>query len=314
LTASPYDLSMKKRRARKLKDFVLPHSGNGYKPLLLTAGGVALALSLVVLVQGAYVLGSRFAQSNPGFLASVLPSVVTSLTNDDRLAQGLGELQSDELLTKAAQLKAEHMAENGYFSHVSPDGKTPWYWLDQVGYPYSYAGENLAVDFNDSKEVQEAWMASPTHRANIVKREYTRIGVGVAKGMFEGNETTFVVQFFATPKKGAEVPGGTKVAAVGTNAQVLGASTGPASVGEMLAQVAASPMSTTAYVLAGLAGLFTLLLLIAIVVHARFQFIEVIVGGLLVIAAALVFIVWNASEGASNVAPPDSAHASVEVR
>ncbi len=305
---------MKKRRARKLKDFVLPHSGNGYKPLLLTAGGVAFALALVVLVQGAYVLGSRFAQSNPGFLASVLPSVVTLLTNEDRVAQGLAQLESDELLTKAAQLKAEHMAEEGYFSHVSPDGKTPWYWLEQVGYPYSYAGENLAVDFNDSREVQEAWMASPTHRANIVKREYTRIGVGVAKGMFEGKETTFAVQFFATPKKGAEVPGGVKVAVAGANAQVLGATTGPASVEEMFQRVAASPMSTTAYVLTGLAGLFTLLLLVAIFVHARIQFIEIIVGGLLVIAAALVFVVWNASEGASTVETPDAVNASVEVK
>ncbi len=303
---------MKKRRARTIKDFILPHKGNGYKPLALTAGGIAVALALVVLVQGVYVLGSHFALSNPNFLASVLPSVVTALTNEDRAANKLAVLIPDELLTKAAQLKAEDMAEKGYFSHVSPDGKTPWYWLDQVQYPYSYAGENLAVDFNDSKEVEEAWMASPTHRANIVKPQYTRIGIGVAKGMFEGSETTFVVQFFATPKKGVELPGETALASVGKDAQVLGASTGPASLGDLLARVAASPMSTTAFVLAGLVGLFTILLLIAIVVHIRIQFIEVIVGGLLVISAALIFIVWNAAEGSAQVVPLDSATSSIE--
>ena len=305
---------MKKRRSRKLHDFVLPHAGNGYKPLLLTAGGVCAALALVVFVQGVYVLGSRFISSNPDFMASVLPSVVTSLTNEDRAANGLAVVTPDALLTKAAQLKAEDMAEKGYFSHVSPDGKTPWYWLDQVQYPYSYAGENLAVDFNDSKDVEDAWMASPTHRANIVKPQYTRIGVGVAKGMFEGNETTFVVQFFATPKSGA-VLADSALPGAGEDARVLGASVGPEaplSLGDFFNRIAASPMSTTAYVLAGLAGLFALLLIIAIVVHIRRQFIEVIVGGLLVICAALVFIAWNASEGAATVATPDSATSAIE--
>lgn len=303
---------MKKRRARKLKDFVLPHHGNGYKPLLLTIGGVGVALALVLFVQGVYMLSARFLESNPGFMASVLPSVVTGLTNDDRAANGLEALEPDELLTQAAQLKADDMAEKGYFSHVSPDGKTPWYWLDQVKYPYSYAGENLAVDFNDSKDVQEAWMASPTHRANIVKPQYTRIGIGVAKGMYEGNETTFVVQFFATPKKGAALPGSVAEAGAGSDAQVLGASTGPVSIQDFLNAIATSPMSTTAYVLAGLAGLFTILLLIAIVVHVRIQFIEVIVGGLLVISASLIFIAWNATQGLVQVDTPDSATSAIE--
>lgn len=309
---------MKKRQARKFKDFIVPHSGNGYKPLLLTAGGVALALLIVVLVQGVYVLGSRFALSNPHFLASVLPSVVTSLTNEDRQAQGLQAVMPDALLTKAAQMKAEDMAEKGYFSHVAPDGKTPWYWLDQVKYPYSYAGENLAIDFVDSKDVEDAWMASPTHRANIVKPQYTRIGVGVAKGMYEGNETTFVVQFFATPKKGAVIPGEDTLASAGPGARVLGAETSPAlpvSFADFLSRLAASPMHTTAYVLAGLAGVFTLLLLIAIAVHVRIQFIEVIVGGLLVIVAALGVVAWNALDaGRPNVIPSDSATAAVAPR
>jgi hypothetical protein len=302
---------MKKRRARTLKDFILPHKGNGYKPLALTVGGVAVALALVVLVQSVYLLGSHFALSNPNFLASVLPSVVTMLTNEDRVANNLAVLIPDDLLTQAAQLKAEDMAEKGYFSHVSPEGKTPWYWLDQVKYPYSYAGENLAVDFNDSKEVEEAWMASPTHRANSVKPQYTHIGIGVARGVFEGNETTFVVQFFATPKQGVGIPGETAIARVGKDAQVLGAATEPVvlpvAVNESVAKIVASPMSTTTYVLSAIAGLFLILLLIAIVVHVRIQFIEVIVGGLLVIMASLGVIMWNASEGGAHVAPSDSA-------
>ncbi len=300
---------MKKGRARTIKDFVLPHERNGYKPLLLTVGGTGLVLALIVFVQGAYLIGSHFALSNPNFMGAVLPSVVMGLTNDDRKANGLGSLTSDMLLTQAAQLKAEDMAGKGYFSHVSPDGKTPWYWLDQVKYPYSYAGENLAVDFNDSKNVQEAWMVSPTHRANIVKPQYTRIGIGVANGIYEGRQTTFVVQFFATPKKGAVLAQDTVLPEPGRGAKVLGATTGsvfPTSFSDFLARVSASPMSTTAYILAGLAGLFTLLLLMAVCVHVRIQFIEVIGGGLLIISVALGLIVWNAMDANVQVIPRDA--------
>jgi len=53
------------------------------------------------------------------------------------------------LLEQAAQLKANDMAEKGYFAHTSPDGKTPWEWLKDVSYPFLAAGENLAVNFLD---------------------------------------------------------------------------------------------------------------------------------------------------------------------
>ena len=96
-------------------------------------------------------------------------------------------------------MKARDMAEKGYFAHTSPDGKNPWYWLEQAGYKYQYAGENLAVNFNDSKDVTEAWMQSPTHRANIVKNKYTEVGTGVATGIYEGRKAVFAVQLYANP-------------------------------------------------------------------------------------------------------------------
>jgi hypothetical protein len=91
------------------------------------------------------------------------------------------------------------MAENGYFSHYSPDGVSPWHWFGEAGYVYTYAGENLAIHFNDSTEVVEAWMDSPTHRDNIINLLYKEIGVGTAKGKFDGYDTVFVVQLFGTP-------------------------------------------------------------------------------------------------------------------
>jgi hypothetical protein len=98
------------------------------------------------------------------------------------------------------------MAASGYFSHTGPDGKTPWQWISASGYQYQYAGENLAVRFINSTDVINAWMESPTHRANIVKPVYTQIGVGVAEGMYQGQPATYVVQYFGTPK-GSEAAG-----------------------------------------------------------------------------------------------------------
>jgi hypothetical protein len=208
------------------------------------------------------------------------------------------------------------MAANGYFSHISPDGKSPWYWLQQVGYPYSYAGENLAIDFNDAKEVEDAWMASPAHHANIVKPQYTHIGIGTAEGMYKGHPTTFVVQYFATQKKGATVSAETQVG-VSTNARVLGAEVNPLvpqSFSEFFNRIATSPLHTVTYVLTFLAGLFLLLLCIAISVHVRIQFIEIIGGGLLLVLAALGLLAFNAMDGGAGIPEVTNAVTATEAR
>ncbi|HQT82722.1 MAG TPA: CAP domain-containing protein, partial [Candidatus Paceibacterota bacterium] len=116
---------------------------------------------------------------------------------------GITGVTENATLDAAAQAAADDMAAKGYFAHVSPDGKSPWYWLDAAGYHYSYAGENLAVNFTDSSAVEAAWMASPEHRANIEKPQYTQVGFGTANGMYEGQMTTFVAEFFATPAAAA---------------------------------------------------------------------------------------------------------------
>ena len=68
-----------------------------------------------------------------------------------------------------------------------------------VGYPFKYAGENLAINFQDSKEVSDAWLASPEHKANILNPKFTEIGIATAQGMYSGKNATFVVQLFGTP-------------------------------------------------------------------------------------------------------------------
>lgn len=142
-------------------------------------------------------------------LASVISAVLVELANEDRNGNALGVLTINPILTAAAQAKANDMATKGYFAHVSPDGVDSWYWFKQSGYTFLYAGENLAVDFSDSVEVERAWMNSPTHRANILNGYFTQIGIATAQGTYQGHQTTFVVQMFGTPSPKSDLVLGT---------------------------------------------------------------------------------------------------------
>lgn len=124
---------------------------------------------------------------------------LVALANQDRVQNNDRALTEDPLLDRAAQRKADNMAALGYFSHIDASGRTPWHWFTEVGYYYLRAGENLAVNFDDAQSLEAAWMHSPSHRANILKKNYTRIGIGIARGLYQGKLATFVVQFFATP-------------------------------------------------------------------------------------------------------------------
>ena len=129
-------------------------------------------------------------------------STIISLTNIDRGALGLDDLRSNNKLEKAAQLKANDMASRGYFSHNTPEGKKPWYWFKLAGYNFNYAGENLAVNFSKPSDMENAWMNSPGHKANIVNVHFKEIGIGIAYGTYNGQPATFVVELFgAEPVK-----------------------------------------------------------------------------------------------------------------
>lgn len=196
-----------KKILEKIKHIFLAHEGNDHKPHILRHKSILSIFYFVIVIELLFLTQIFFVFEKTNFLASVLPGALTAITNEQRTENNLPTLKENELLKKAATLKAQDMAEKGYFSHNTPDGKTPWYWLNLVGYKYNYAGENLAVNFFDSYDVAEAWMASPSHRANIVKESYTEIGIGVANGKYKGKDTVFVVQFFGKPtEKSKAVP------------------------------------------------------------------------------------------------------------
>lgn len=155
-------------------------------------------LSLIVFAGVVFSIKS-IRDGHLSLLSSVISSVMIDLTNMNRVRNNLSALETSPQLTAAAQLKADDMAKKGYFSHISPEGISPWYWLYISGYDFAYAGENLAVNFNDSEETVQAWMDSKTHKANILSDKFTQIGIATATGTYDGREATYVVQFFGRP-------------------------------------------------------------------------------------------------------------------
>ncbi len=180
------------------KKYLIPHKENDYNPHLFKEATTAVLLILILTLFGVAV-SSRMVIVSSDLTALVLPRVLVDYTNEGRAAQNYRQLAVNTTLEKAAQLKANDMAEKGYFAHKSPEGRTPWYWFGEAGYDFSYAGENLAVNFSDSVDVNTAWMNSPGHRANILNGNFSEIGIATAEGFYQGRRTTFVVQLFGRP-------------------------------------------------------------------------------------------------------------------
>lgn len=134
-------------------------------------------------------------------------SEIIGLVNAERTKAGLPALVESGRLDKAAQAKTDDEVAKQYFSHESPDGKGNYNVLiEEAGYPYSYAGENLAVKYDSFEEAVEAWINSPTHRANILKAGYKETGVGISIGDYTytddrgkvqvAHNVTYIAQYF----------------------------------------------------------------------------------------------------------------------
>lgn len=114
---------------------------------------------------------------------------ILDATNAERAERGLAPLALDPLLRRSARAHSLDMLERGFFDHGNPDGESPGdrvsathrrlvglsgenIWTGS-GYGTSAAGELTRV-------IVGGWMSSPGHRANILKPEFTHLGVGVA--------------------------------------------------------------------------------------------------------------------------------------
>lgn len=192
-------IALHRRGARFLHHAFIPHAGNNHHPLAVrpralkaySVALVALKLALTGFLYSVY--------PTQAYYAELTASKILELTNASRTAAQLPALRSNAALTKAADEKAANMLRAGYFEHTRSDGKRFWQWIRDAGYDYTTAGENLAMDFTTAESAHAALMASPSHRANLLKSSYTDIGLSVMRGTLNGKETILLVEMFGAP-------------------------------------------------------------------------------------------------------------------
>jgi len=117
---------------------------------------------------------------------SELEAAVLYLINTIRVSNGLGAIQANQMLTNIARSRCNDMIANSYFSHYTPNGQNIFNILRKNEVAYLNAGENLGNSSPPSHGTPDAfanaWMASPSHKANILRSVYTKIGIGVVDG------------------------------------------------------------------------------------------------------------------------------------
>lgn len=113
--------------------------------------------------------------------AASMEEQMVRLVNTERSKAGLPALAADPALTKAARAKSQDMINKNYFSHESPTYGSPFDMLRSFGITYRSAGENIALN-QSTAAAHTALMNSTGHKANILGKQYSKVGIGVVKG------------------------------------------------------------------------------------------------------------------------------------
>lgn len=137
-----------------------------------------------------------FLFPNTALAEAITEDSILQEINIQRQYLELKPLTVNSVLYHVADLRAQDMFINNYFSHKSPAGLMPWDIATMENYDYSILGENLALDYYDTDQVINDWMASPDHRNNILNPQYTETGIKV----MQNSENLLIVQIFARPR------------------------------------------------------------------------------------------------------------------
>lgn len=189
----------KKLTASRKKRHGLHHKkGDSYSKAYWPYLPIMAIVTVGLLLSGGW---SNARKDVLGYATDISASSLLSGTNSQRVANGLGSLALNSLLSQAAQNKAADMAAKDYWSHTSPDGSTPWTFINAVGYSYQSAGENLAYGFATSSETITGWMNSPSHRENVLGSNYTEVGFGIVNtpNYQASGPQTIVVAMYGQP-------------------------------------------------------------------------------------------------------------------
>lgn len=144
------------------------------------------------------ILLSFFGSLHHAHASTTSEVAVVDAINKERSKHGLSKLQLNEKLNVATKLKLRDMQNKHYWSHYAPSGTSPFHWIDEAKYTYQYAGENLARGFTTVDSAVKAWMASPSHRKNILNPSYRDTGITVVRADFGGEKRFAIVNMFGT--------------------------------------------------------------------------------------------------------------------
>ncbi|HSA84342.1 MAG TPA: CAP domain-containing protein [Patescibacteria group bacterium] len=183
---------------KKLQHFIhhllFPRESNNHRPKVLHHDSLFFVVALFVFLGSVFSTVHNTYPQVLGISANITAQDLLTFTNQKRQENGLVPLTLNDQLANAADQKATHMFANNYWAHIAPDGTTPWYFIKNAGYEYLYAGENLARGFTTAQAVVDAWMASPTHRENMLSANYQEVGFAIQTGTLTGTETILVVE------------------------------------------------------------------------------------------------------------------------
>jgi uncharacterized protein YkwD len=157
-------------------------------------------LAAFVLIYGLPVVwvGAADPKDEPKLKISEDEQKLIDLTNAARKKEGLPALKANATLFAAARGHSKNMANKGEMKHVL-DGKDASKRLKDAGYTYSWYGENIAMGTRVSlDQIMKQWMESKGHRANILEKKVTEIGIGIAD---DGKGTLYYTQVFGSPRK-----------------------------------------------------------------------------------------------------------------
>ena len=114
-----------------------------------------------------------------------LEKQMLDLVNEERAANGLPPLAPDPELTEVARRHSADMFARGYFAHDTPEGLSPFDRMHEANVRFLVAGENLALAPTVSI-AHTGLMNSPGHRANILRPQFGRVGIGIMDGGMRG--------------------------------------------------------------------------------------------------------------------------------
>lgn len=174
--------------SKNTKVTIIGYIGNWYVAVLGN-GNVGTISKNYLTLSGTSSGGSSNAGTSTNttisFTATTNEKTILDLINKARTEKGLSKLTLNSELTKIARLKAKDMVAKEYFSHTSPTYGSPFEMMKKYSISYKVAGENIAGNPSLENAVN-AWLASSTHRENILSTSYNLIGIGVEKSNVYG--------------------------------------------------------------------------------------------------------------------------------